>query len=282
MEQDFTEAAKWYRKAADQENPGALYNLGQMYRKGEGVEQDHTEAVKWYRKAAEQGHLNAQHNLAVMYCDGLGVQQDYKGAAKWYRKAAEQGDSYAQNELGRMYLQGLGVKQDYKEAANWHQKAIDQGDMQGHKGLGDISFMRGVWEKAEEHYKLVAEQDYGQLYLWAVRIQQHKNAAATEGLAVHHALRQATDENQWVGNLIAYCTGGLDENSLLQAAQDEDKKKEQGNLCEAYFFIAYKRLAAGKPAEAAAFLRKCVATKAEDYLEYDFAKAELQRLKRQE
>ena len=33
----------------------------------EGVEQDYVEAVKWYRLAAEQGNADAQYNLGVAY-----------------------------------------------------------------------------------------------------------------------------------------------------------------------------------------------------------------------
>ena len=35
--------------------------------KGQGVPQDYAEAVRWYRKAADQGHAGAQFNLGVMY-----------------------------------------------------------------------------------------------------------------------------------------------------------------------------------------------------------------------
>ena len=52
---------------------------------------DYAEAVKCYRKAAEQGDAAAQYNLGVIYYNGEGVTQDYAEAVKWYRKAAEQG-----------------------------------------------------------------------------------------------------------------------------------------------------------------------------------------------
>ena len=44
---------------------------------GQGVPQDYAEAVTWYRKAAEQGDADAQYNLGVMYAKGQGVPQDY-------------------------------------------------------------------------------------------------------------------------------------------------------------------------------------------------------------
>lgn len=76
-------------RAAEQGVVAAQYNLGQMYRNGQGVRKDYAEAVKWYRKAAEQKYGAAQHNLGGMYSYGLGVRQDYVEAVKWYRKAAE-------------------------------------------------------------------------------------------------------------------------------------------------------------------------------------------------
>ena len=45
----------------------AQYNLGVMYDNGDGVPQDYKEAVKWYRLAAEQGDASAQYNLGLMY-----------------------------------------------------------------------------------------------------------------------------------------------------------------------------------------------------------------------
>ena len=48
-----------------------------MYDRGERVPQDYAEAIKWYRKAAEQGYASAQYNLGIMYDDGEGVPQDY-------------------------------------------------------------------------------------------------------------------------------------------------------------------------------------------------------------
>ncbi len=62
-----------------------------MYRKGQGVPQDYAEAVKWYRLAADEWDKAAQFNLGSMYEKGKGVPQDYANAAKWYRLAADQG-----------------------------------------------------------------------------------------------------------------------------------------------------------------------------------------------
>ncbi|WP_339643681.1 tetratricopeptide repeat protein [uncultured Porticoccus sp.] len=103
VEQNYSEALRWYRLAADQGHVTATNNLGVMYRNGEGVPQNNTEAVKWYRLAAEQGFAQAQYNLGFMYRNGEGVPQNNTEAVKWYRLAAEQGHKNAKNNLGDMY-----------------------------------------------------------------------------------------------------------------------------------------------------------------------------------
>jgi TPR repeat protein len=103
------------------------YKTGLKYYKGEGVKQDYTEAIKWFRKAADQGYAKAQLNIGWMYEKGEGVSQDYTEAMKWYRKAADQGDAEAQSNIGLMYEKGKGVTQDYAEAMKWYRKAADRG-----------------------------------------------------------------------------------------------------------------------------------------------------------
>ena len=44
--------------------------VGDIYRRGEGVPQNDAEAAKWWRRAAEQGHTKAQYNLGAMYAKG--------------------------------------------------------------------------------------------------------------------------------------------------------------------------------------------------------------------
>jgi TPR repeat protein len=78
------------------------YALGRTYHTGLGVTQDYTEAVKWYRKAAEQGFALAENNLGWMYLKGLGVPQDREKAILWFTRAAKQGNESAKRELGKL------------------------------------------------------------------------------------------------------------------------------------------------------------------------------------
>ena len=53
-------AARLLRPLAEKGDSKAQNNLGMMYGLGEGVPQDYQEAAKWHRKAAEQGNASAQ------------------------------------------------------------------------------------------------------------------------------------------------------------------------------------------------------------------------------
>jgi len=101
------EAKKWYTKAANQGSSIAQYNLGLMYKDGEGTSKNYQESIKWFIKAASQGNLDAQNNLGAMYEYGLGVNKDNIKAREWYTKAANQGSSIAQYNLERMSINNL-------------------------------------------------------------------------------------------------------------------------------------------------------------------------------
>jgi len=93
--------------------------LGSAYYRGRGVPQNDSEAAKWFRLAADKGNAAARFTLGVMYGEGRGVPQDYAEAARWYRRAAEQGDAQAQYNLGLAYARGEGVTQNAVEAHMW-------------------------------------------------------------------------------------------------------------------------------------------------------------------
>ena len=138
VQQNYKTAVKWYTHAAKQGNPSAQTNLGAMYANGQGVPQDYKTAAKWWTLAAEQGNANAQYNLGYMYSKEKGVPQNDKTAVEWYRLAAEEGKAKAQYNLGVMYDKGLGVPQDYKTAVKWYRLAAEQGFAGAQKKLKEI------------------------------------------------------------------------------------------------------------------------------------------------
>ena len=125
---DYATALREWKPLVERGDANAQYNLGVMYRKGQGVPQDYKTAMKWYTLAAEQGITPAQSYLGFMYDQGLGVPQDYKTAIKWLTRAAEKGFEFSQFVLGHMYAEGEGTLQDYTRAHMWLNIAASQGN----------------------------------------------------------------------------------------------------------------------------------------------------------
>jgi hypothetical protein len=139
MDKNYAEAAKWFRKGADQGNEDAQNGLGVMYNSGLGVNQNYAEAFKLFQLAAAQGSAKAQVNLGLAYEKAQGVDKNYAEAVNWYRKAAEQGNVMGQAHLGLMYNNGWGVDKDNVEAKKWFQKAAAQGDEFSKRALQQLS-----------------------------------------------------------------------------------------------------------------------------------------------
>jgi TPR repeat protein len=95
---------------------GAFHNMGNLYRKGLGVERNLEKAFELYIYAAERGHPEDQSNVGYMYMRGEGVKKDYEKARYWLEKAAAQNWATAYDKLGLLYLNGWGVKADPERA----------------------------------------------------------------------------------------------------------------------------------------------------------------------
>jgi TPR repeat protein len=66
VQQDFSQAAQWYWKAAEQGNPVAQFQLGNMYHLGKGVTQNYVMAYMWLDLAASRGNANAREIRRVV------------------------------------------------------------------------------------------------------------------------------------------------------------------------------------------------------------------------
>ena len=125
---DFANAARWYRKAAEQGHVQAQTNLALMYSEGQGVKQDIREAAKWFDAAARGGDATAQYSLGLLYYQGAGVKQSYDSAMQLWILAARSGNASAMNNLAIMHGMGEGVAQSNVEAYAWFDLAARLGD----------------------------------------------------------------------------------------------------------------------------------------------------------
>lgn len=175
VKQDFAEALKWCRRAADQNFAPAEEGVGLAYLAGRCVEKDPSQAMDWFRKAAAQNSPYAMNLLGTLYANAEGVPQDYAKAMEWYRKAADLGDRKSDMDVAVMYLQGQGVKQDAQESLRWLQKAVDlkypfavftlaQMYQQGYEVPRDASKSLALFREAAGDGSVDAQTELGWIY----------------------------------------------------------------------------------------------------------------------
>ena len=146
---EYSRAADTYKQILNLEsqNTTAQYNLGQLYLRGNGVEQNFVEAAKLFRSAAEFGNDGyAQNFLAVLYNTGSGVKRNDLAALYWFDRATDNGVEVAKKSRDGIFnlyrsdrspeefnslMQTLSdycktgtadIPQDIKKAAYWLEK----------------------------------------------------------------------------------------------------------------------------------------------------------------
>ena len=112
------EALFWLERAASNDEPHALYQLGLYY----GEKADLAKSIQYYQRAAELNYGDALLELYYIYGEGIGVEQDDDKALFFLKKVAELGNQEAIEELAAMALSGQG-NMDAKEAEYWIKKA---------------------------------------------------------------------------------------------------------------------------------------------------------------
>lgn len=184
VKQDYSQAAMWYRRAADQDNMDAQYSLGNMYLLGEGVQQDNNIAAQWYARAAKQGHASAQNNLDSLKIEietepepleikPLSVAEVEMAAQEIESEpAGPRNDARLLYELGLAHSFGDGVKQDYQAAFNYFLESA-------RKGYAAAQYKTGVAYAYGEGVK----QDYAQAAEWYAKAAEQGHMIAQRNLA---------------------------------------------------------------------------------------------------
>ena len=289
---------------AEAGDPAAQVAVGDCYYEGRGVELNYTIAAQWYQKAAEQGYMEGQYKLGMCYYNGHGVPKNMERASYWLLEVTEKGEKYgnsmdmgidgddsddvmavsltanpttpnAQKQLGDRYFYGYGVARDYDEAEAWYRKAAAQGDMEAEYMLGEICRAQGG--RAAEmvaHYTKAAEagnadaqhqlgrcyakgrgveQDDEQAFAWYMRAaeQGHTQAllrvascyflgtgvAKDEDLSAYYATEAASQTDVWGKTLLGlqYFFGDGVTPDLQKAVQWWYSAAQQGGMPKSVF-----------------------------------------------
>lgn len=123
---DIGKAAFWYRRAFEQGEPNAAYNLAMLARDGHVPDITSRDLREMFRYAAEAGIPAAQGQYGLALRQGLGGPRDVAASLRWLRMAAEGGDANGQNRYGMILFNGDGVPADPAAGMDWLEKAVAQ------------------------------------------------------------------------------------------------------------------------------------------------------------
>lgn len=175
---------------ADNGNVLAMYEAGNIYRFGRGVDIDPEKAHQYYEKALEgfktlehsgeyikfKGYLN--YRIGKQYYHGMGTEQNFETSAQYFirsEEVSEKGNIYAEYLLGNQYSKGDGVPMDTDMAVMYYEKSADGGNAYAQYRMGQI-YEKGEWVKENpqqsyEYYKealhsfeLIKEKDDNMFY----------------------------------------------------------------------------------------------------------------------
>ncbi len=150
------------KKLADNNNPYALYELGNKEYKGEiaGYPR-YEEAYNYHLKAASYNHPTSNWMIAHMIINkkiGSLTKDDLDLAINYLEKAISLGSISALNTMGLCYMNGI-VEKDEKKAFDYFMKAADKKYIYAYNNLGRLYEQNKKYEKALEYYLKSANEE---------------------------------------------------------------------------------------------------------------------------
>lgn len=147
---DYETAYRAWLPLAERGDRDAQFELGWLYRSGQGVQQDYDIAIEWLGKSARQGEVQALTALAYMYNNARGLPEDKGKAECLYLVAAESGYANAQWGLHRLRRSKPGI--DFS-AGQWLDRAAAQGQLNALAVKARIVFLNPLYiDKTEGYY----------------------------------------------------------------------------------------------------------------------------------
>jgi len=92
-------------KAANRGDLAVQVTLGNIYEQGIGIDQDYGQAAKWFRQAAVAGDTTGQYLLGSLYQRGRGVPKDIVEAYAWMDVGTRYGDLHVAAERDGLITQ---------------------------------------------------------------------------------------------------------------------------------------------------------------------------------
>ena len=124
---DWETALREWLPLAEEGNPGAQSNIGDLYAHGLGVEKDHAEALRWHRLAAAQGIGKSQLFVGLALASGNGVERDPVEGMMWILVADRAGARGARQafQYARVQMTNEEVAEAQRLADAWQPRPAE-------------------------------------------------------------------------------------------------------------------------------------------------------------
>jgi len=144
--QDYEEAARLFRIAAEKGDRNALFNLGKMTFEGHGVERDIKQAIAFYKQAAEQEHILAINTLGALYLAGEAGEADRARARLYFERSASFGNALGLFEVARLILEEGTSSQNLINAHTYLNLASARSHPQAPQALQELTSLMSLEE----------------------------------------------------------------------------------------------------------------------------------------
>lgn len=169
---EWSQAADWWKLAADAGTNLALVKLGICAEEGRGMRKSSSEAFKYYKKAMKHNCIEAFSRAGLLYEKGHMSKKNVSSAkhkseaAKYYETGVERGCITSMGLLGQCYLTAFGKNQDIQRGLSLFRTAASKGDRLSMTELGDC-YRDGIGvecdlKEACSFYKMAANLGYAE------------------------------------------------------------------------------------------------------------------------
>lgn len=124
---DYEQAYHWFLEAALGGEKNCLYNIGNLYYRGQYVDQDKEKAYRFFREAYQGGVEEACFYMGYYAEYGLLEEQNPEKAAQYYSEGVSHGCGSSALNLGRLYSMGRGVPMDLEKGHQYTLLAYEKG-----------------------------------------------------------------------------------------------------------------------------------------------------------
>ena len=155
LSQDYQQSRQLLEKACSLGNAMmGCFGVQLHYYIGLGVTKNESEAAAWFRKAADLGDPWGQLEVAYKLPNSAAKDVLLKKAFSGFERLALLGLAVAQSSLGYMYEEGLGVVKNTSTAIAWYERAASQGHEDARKKVDELRDPKRVADGQSSGYDL--------------------------------------------------------------------------------------------------------------------------------